>query len=367
MWWSEIKLLKEELLSSEVDKQKLEGELQLLKDEIAVLKMQSEDAQIIHNNSLSIHLLWGETSQKISDIRVHSAQFAEKLSAKRQGLIETQSLFSQASVSLEHLSAQLEEIRVESQQSQERIEEVNNITKDINEFVGMIEGISEQTNLLALNAAIEAARAGEQGRGFAVVADEVRHLARRTSEATGQISELVTSINKESNTAMLGIRETTQKTEVMSTNTGTLVNTVKEVLSISRDMRVIITQASYASFITTVMMDHIHWKNDVYKRCLADGVNAVDEIVNHHQCRLGKWYFEGEGRQLFAHLKTFKALDEPHEAVHTYGLNALQIYDAGDKQAAIIELQKMEKASNEVQALLDTMIYEMMENLENET
>ncbi len=367
MWWNEIKVLHEQLDKAVADKNDIEAQILVLQEEITILNTKSEITQVIHNDSISIHTLWGGTSHKIADIRVHSAEFAAKLSDKRQGLIETQSLFSQASVSLEQLSGQLEEVRIESLQSQERIEEVNNITNDINEFVGMIEGISEQTNLLALNAAIEAARAGEQGRGFAVVADEVRHLARRTSEATGQISELVTNINKESNTAMLGIRQTTQKTETMSTNTGVLVKTVAQVLSISQEMRIIITQASYASFITTVMMDHIFWKNDVYIRCLADGVNSADEIVNHHQCRLGKWYFEGEGRQLFAHLKSYKSLDEPHEAVHTHGVNALQIHEKGDKQGAILELEKMEKASDTVQELLDNMIYEMVDNIQDES
>jgi methyl-accepting chemotaxis protein len=104
--------------------------------------------------------------------------------------------------SMEEASASLEQIAGALNSTATVINTLGQRSQEIGGIVGVITAIADQTNLLALNAAIEAARAGEQGRGFAVVADEVRNLASRTREATDEISQMINSIQQETGNAI---------------------------------------------------------------------------------------------------------------------------------------------------------------------
>ncbi|WP_431496259.1 MULTISPECIES: methyl-accepting chemotaxis protein [Pseudomonas] len=104
--------------------------------------------------------------------------------------------------SMDEASSSLEQIAGALNSTATVINTLGQRSQEIGGIVGVITSIAEQTNLLALNAAIEAARAGEQGRGFAVVADEVRSLASRTRQATDEISGMINSIQQETGNAI---------------------------------------------------------------------------------------------------------------------------------------------------------------------
>ena len=127
------------------------------------------------------------------------------------------------------------------------VQELGRSSDQIGEIIQVIDDIADQTNLLALNAAIEAARAGEQGRGFAVVADEVRKLAERTTKATKEIATMITQIQKDTTQAVLAMqlgKEEVEKGKVLAVRAG---GSIKDIILGAQKVTDIITQVAAAS------------------------------------------------------------------------------------------------------------------------
>ena len=141
----------------------------------------------------------------------------------------------------------MERISEVVRKSAETVQELGNSSNQIGEIIQVIDDIADQTNLLALNAAIEAARAGEQGRGFAVVADEVRKLAERTTKATKEIAAMIKKIQKDTVGAVESMQQGTeevQKGKELARKAGTSLN---EIITGAQKVVDIITQVAAAS------------------------------------------------------------------------------------------------------------------------
>ena len=125
----------------------------------------------------------------------------------------------------------IEELSTEIDRLAQRINSLHASSGNITKVVDVIKSVAEQTNLLALNAAIEAARAGEQGRGFAVVADEVRTLAKRTQQSTLEIESFIGSLQADANAAHQVIENSQQKANVAVENSKNVEHSLQEITS----------------------------------------------------------------------------------------------------------------------------------------
>jgi methyl-accepting chemotaxis protein len=142
-------------------------------------------------------------------------------------------------------------------ESSDVIKSLGTRSDQIGEIVGLINDVADQTNLLALNAAIEAARAGEHGRGFAVVADEVRKLAERTSHATKEISDTIRAMQTETKKAVSSMEEGVSEVSIGTTEAAKSGEALKEILSLINKVTGEINQIAVASEEETATTNEI--------------------------------------------------------------------------------------------------------------
>ncbi|HAK87800.1 MAG TPA: methyl-accepting chemotaxis protein [Nitrospiraceae bacterium] len=196
-----------------------------LKDIIINVKSTADNvasaSQQLSSTSAQMSKGAGEEAGKASQIATSSEEMSQTVVdiAKNASNIElsatkTTKIAQEGEQIVDRSVAEVKAIADTVRESAQLMGSLGERSKQIGEIVSVINDIADQTNLLALNAAIEAARAGEQGRGFAVVADEVRKLAERTAKATSEIGEMIKAIQDEVSRAVHSMEEGTKRVEV---------------------------------------------------------------------------------------------------------------------------------------------------------
>lgn len=151
-----------------------------------------------------------QTTEAVSDMTRSILQVSSNAAQASEVAQRSLLAANQGSQAVQNTISGMNEIRTQIQETSKRIKRLGESSQEISEIVELISDITEQTNILALNAAIQAASAGEAGRGFTVVAEEVQRLAERSSEATKQISAIVKTIQTDTHGAVAAMEKSTE-------------------------------------------------------------------------------------------------------------------------------------------------------------
>ncbi|WP_158380758.1 extracellular solute-binding protein [Chitinilyticum litopenaei] len=282
----------------------------------------------------------------IEEITVSISHIAGNASDMDAVVGETEQLSSESASSVGRVAEEVERVADSMQLLGKTMDELSRSSQEISGIVGVIKDIADQTNLLALNAAIEAARAGEQGRGFAVVADEVRKLAERTSQATVEIARRIETVGTETAHAMTSMKKTAEQVSAgveranearsailgIRDRMGQVVGLVREIAGATREQ----SEATTSIAHTAEQIDTMTQATDAALNHASKSLKGIDEragklleIVGRFKLAdvevLHWWTAAGEAR----------AVSEIKTRLNAMGHHWMDVHGVGDPMASL--------------------------------
>ncbi len=348
-----------------------------------------------------------EMSATVHEVAQNTTQTAEAALKADEQAKSGQQIVGNTINSIERLAAEVD-------RAVETINQVEHDSERIGTVMDVIRGVAEQTNLLALNAAIEAARAGEQGRGFAVVADEVRTLAQRTQDSVKEIHEMIESLQSgvnqvvsvmevgkqraeesvsnatEAGEALAAITQSVDTITSMSSQIATaaeeqsavaedinrnvveinhlaedtagdaeksslanerLANYVENLLGLLGNFN---TDGSHVTELHRAKAAHLAWKSKL--RAFLDGKASLDKSAafSHTECAFGRWYYS-DGSRHFSHLPEMAEVEDPHIELHKTIRRIVELKEQGEVASAEELYETVGPLSDQIVALITAL------------